>query len=119
MVKKKIKKVIIVKRPKAPKFDLSFKKTEENTKIIVAIESLKANAGWQFLVQIFNENLKFIANRIISKVSETGKELTNEEVDILRFKYEYLNEIMNKPDKFLKELRRTDETEEDLDPYQK
>jgi len=118
MAKKKLK-TIIVKRPKAPKFDLSFRKTEENTKIIVAIESLKANAGWQFLVQVFNENLKFLADRIISKTSETGKELTNEEVDIMRFKYEYLNEIMNKPDKFIKELTRTDQIDEDLDPYQK
>ena len=118
MAKKKLK-TIIVKRPKAPKFDLSFRKTEENTKIIVAIESLKANAGWQFLVQVFNENLKFLADRIISKISETGKELTNEEVDIMRFKYEYLNEIMNKPDKFIKELTRTDQIDEDLDPYQK
>lgn len=118
MAKKKIKKVIIVKRPKAPKFDLSFKKTEENTKIIVAIESLKANTGWQFLVQVFNENMKVLADNIISK-KEEGKDLTNEEVDILRFKYEYLNEIMNKPDKFLKQLTRTDEREEDLDPYQK
>lgn len=118
MAKKKLK-TVIVKRPKAPKFDLSFRKTEENTKIIVAIESLKANAGWQFLVQVFNENLKFIADRIITKTSENGTELTNEQVDILRFKYEYLNEIMNKPDKFLKELTRTDQPEEDNDPYYK
>ena len=113
-------KTIIVKVPKAPAFDLSFKNTKENTKILVAIESLKTNTGWQFLTQVFQENLKDLSNQIITKRDPyTNKDLTDAEVDILRSKYAYLTELLNKPDTFIKQLRRTEEPEEDLDPYER
>ena len=117
MAKKKLK-TVIVKRAKSPKFDLSFTKTNENVKIIMAIESLKSNVGWQFLSQIFNENIKDLATKIITK-TEDGKLLSDAEVDILRSKHNYLKEIMDKPAKILKQLQKTDTVDEDLDPYEK
>ena len=115
--KKATKQTIIIQPPKAETFDLSFTETNENAKIVVALESLKHNAGWQFLVQIFEENLKHIGNQIISKVGG-DKTLTDGEVDSLRDKYSYLKEIVDKPDFFLKKLRKEDPTENtNLDPY--
>lgn len=118
--KKKKMKTIIVKVPKAKPFDLSFSDTKENIKILTAIEGLKANPGWQFLTQVFEANLKDLSDQIISKRDrETKKVLTDEEVDILRYKYSYLTELMEKPDAFIKQLRRTEDIEEDNDPYYK
>jgi hypothetical protein len=115
--KKATKQTIIIQPPKAEAFDLSFTKTNENAKIIVALESLKHNAGWQFLVQVFEENLKYIGTQIISK-TDGEKILTDSEVDSLRDKYAYLKEIVDKPDFFLNKLRVEDPTENtNLDPY--
>lgn len=119
MKKKQVKqKTIIVKVPKAPKFDLSFSKTQENTRIIVALESLKSNPGWQFITQVIQGNIKYLADQIISKQGDNGVVLEDGDIDILRIKYDYLSEILKKPDKFLKELTRTESKEESLDPYQ-
>lgn len=117
MKKKKIIKTIIAKVPKAPKFDLSFTKPVENTKILVALESLKTNTGWQFLTQVINANKDFLSKQIITKLSDTGSPLKEEEVDQLRFKYNYLTELLDKPDAFIKTLQRTETQEENLDPY--
>lgn len=116
---KKDKKIeqIIVEVPKTPAFDLSFTRTEENTKIIVALENLKHNSGWQFLTQVFEENLKYLGKQIISKIGEDNHELTEIEVDLIRSKYKYLKEILDKPDYFLKKLRVEDTITENLDPY--
>lgn len=115
---KKVLKKVIVKAPKVRPFDLSFKKTVENTRIIMAIESLKTNAGWQFLTQIFEENIRHLAKQIISKVGEGGEKLSDDEVDVLRFKHSYLEELLSKPDVFLKQLKREEVEDENLDPYE-
>lgn len=111
------KQPIIIKTRKPKPFDLSFTRTNENIKIITALESLKSNSGWQFLTQIFEENLKYLSNQIIEKIDGDGKPLTDSEVDIIRYKYGYLKELLNKPDEFLEKLTRTETEQEDLDPY--
>lgn len=118
---KKPLKTVIVKVPKMPSFDLSFEKTAENTKIIVALENLKASGGWQFLTQVFEENIKFIGNQIICKTNSDGKTLEEIEVDRLRDRYSYLKELLAKPDFFLKKLKANENItiQEDNDPYQK
>jgi len=113
-------KTIIIKAPKPKSFDLSFTKPNENMKILAAIQTLQANAGWHFLTQVFQENIKFLERQIITKIDpETGKELTDAQIDLLRFKHAYLTELLNKPEQFIKQLSRTDQAENDLDPYDK
>lgn len=113
-------KTIIIKAPKPKSFDLSFTDTKENMKILAAIQTLQANAGWHFLTQVFQENIKFLERQIITKVDpETGKELADAQIDLLRFKHAYLTELLNKPEQFIKQLSRTDQAENDLDPYDK
>lgn len=115
---KKPIKTIIAKVPKIPEFDLSFEKTAENTKIIAALENLKASGGWQFLTQVFEKNIEYIGEKIISK-EENGKSLTEIETDRLRDRYAYLKELLAKPDHFLKILRADTkkETRDEHDPY--
>ena len=110
---------VIIKAPKPVSFDLSFTKTNENTKILEALNTLKANAGWHFLTQVFEENIKYLAHQIITKRGDDNQELKDADVDLLRFKHSYLSELLKKPDHFLKELTRTDQSENDLDPYEK
>lgn len=112
-------KVHIAKVTTPVKFDLSFTKPTENTKILVALESLKVSAGWVFLTQLFQENINHLAMQIVKKIDENGKTISEAEVDILRYKHAYLEELLGKPDQFLKNLTRKDESEEDLDPYEK
>lgn len=114
----KTKKIIIAKVPKPKKYDLSFTKKEENTKILVALESLKVNTGWHFLTQVISANIDFLSKQIITKRGEDGNTLSDQDVDLLRFKHNYLSEFLNKPDSFIKMLQRTDDSAVDnLDPY--
>lgn len=116
---KKPMKVIIAKVPKVPAFDLSFEKTAENTKIIVALENLKASGGWQFLTQVFAKNIEYIGNQIINKIGDDGKPLEEAQADRLRDRYAYLKELLAKPDHFLKLLKADTniETRDEHDPY--
>jgi len=118
-IAKKPIKTIIAKVPKIPNFDLSFEKTDENTKIIVALENLKASGGWQFLTQVFEKNIEYIGNQIITKLGDDGKPITEDQVDRLRDRYSYLKELLAKPDHFLKILRADTkkESRDEHDPY--
>ncbi len=117
-MKKKIERKPIVARIQKPRpFDLSFSKMTENTKIIVALESLKFNSGWQFLTQVFKENLEFLGEQIISKKDFDGNPLSEDQIDRLRANHEYTKELLEKPDFFLKKLKVSEEEEMDLDPY--
>lgn len=109
-------KTMIIKAPKVKPFDLSFKDTTENTKIIVALESLKGNAGWQFLTQVIQGNIDYLAERIITKMDGEVK-LEEKDIDLLRDKHAYLKELLEKPDMFIKKLKSNPEVEENLDPY--
>lgn len=112
-------KTVIIKAPKPRKFDLHSKDPRENTKIIVALESLKTNHGWHFLTQVFQENINFLEKQIIKKQDENGKALSDAQIDELRMKHAYLEELVNKPEYFVKSLSRTDSGQEDLDPYER
>lgn len=112
------KKITIAKVAKPRKFDLSFTRKEENTRIILALEGLKNNSGWLFLTQVFQGNIDYLTKQIVSKVGDDGKPLSDAEVDSLRIRHGYLTELLEKPDTFLKSLRAPEATENtDLDPY--
>lgn len=117
-MKKETKKVIIAKVPKVRKFDLSSSSPEENARIVEALESLKQNSGWKFLTQVLEANKEILAKQIIEK-EQDGKTLSDAEVDILRQKYGYLKELLEKPDFYLKKLTLEPIEADDLDPYYK
>lgn len=120
MKKKTPNKIIIAKVRQQKPFDLSFSNARENTKIVVALQSLKMNAGWQFLEQLLRINMKELSESIISKQDYSKKPLTDGEVDVLREKYRYLDELLSKPDEFMNRLSVQNEESgaENLDPYE-
>lgn len=118
MKKKAPIKTIIIKAPKIRPFDLTGERKGEEVRIIEALNSLKANAGWIYLSQIFDLNLKTLEKSIITKM-EDGKKLTDAEVDLQRVKHAYLTELLEKPDYYLKQFMRQDSKDDGLDPYDK
>jgi hypothetical protein len=101
---KKTIKTIEIKAPRVPKFNLSMEDQAENTRIVLALQSLKVNAGWIFLMQLFQKNKELLAKMIIEKKDTDGKPITEVQADEARYKHGYLEELMGKPDEFLKKL---------------
>lgn len=116
---KKTLKTIIIKAPKAPKFDITLKNTKDHLKIITALQTLETNQGWQFLVQVFQANIDFLTKQIITKKDVDGSVLTDQQVDLLRDKLEFQQEIVSTPQKYLEKLIKEPSENLDLDPYEK
>lgn len=111
-------KTIIVKPAKVKPFNLSLEDTDENARIVLSLQTLKATAGWIFLMQIFEVNAKLLADMIIEKKDQDGNILDEKQADEARYKYGYLKELMNKPDEFIKKLKPKRDARDDLDPYE-
>lgn len=121
MAKKEKQKIIIAKVPRPAKFDLTLERKGEAEKVIAALESLRTNAGWMFLSQMTEKNIEYLEKQIISKigVGEDGKPCTlkDTDIDILREKHAILSEIINTPEKYLRNLKRKPSELPNLDPY--
>ncbi len=113
------KKVIIAEMEKARPFKLKDQSPEEKSRILLSLQSLKMNAGWLFLTQVFQENIKILENQILDKRGEDNKVLTEDIVDELRFKRMYLKELLGKPDSWIKLMSGEVEEQEpeNNDPY--
>ena len=116
-VYKKPVKTMIIKSAPTPKFDLTLENRDENARITLALQSLLSNAGWLFLVQVFEENQNLLQKMIIDKEDQDGKPITELQADEARFKYKYLKELMAKPDYYLKKLQPHTDQIDELDPY--
>ena len=119
VTKKKKLKTVILKPQKVTPFNLSFEDSNENTRIVMALQSLKSSAGWLFVTQILKENKEILSTLIINKIDTDGKPITEAQADEARYKYGYINELIETPDKFLKKLQPHADIGEDYDPYDK
>ncbi len=108
---------MIIPEPKAAPFNLSLEDQGENARIVLALNSLKGNSGWQFLMQVFRENKAILSDMIIEKIDQDGNPITEVQADEARFKYKYLDELMKKPDFYLKKLAPQVSPMDELDPY--
>lgn len=113
---KKMRTVIVKARPVAP-FDLTNESPEERNRIILALESLKVNAGWIFLMQLFAENKRVLAEMIIEKKDIDGKAINEEQADEARYKHGYLKELMDTPEKYINQLTDHKTDIDENDPY--
>lgn len=115
----KILEKIIIKPQELPerRFDLSFKNSEDNAVIVSSLQGLKANEGWQFLSELMNKNLEWLAERILNKTGDQGEELSDAEIDKCRLRYKYVKELLDKPDYYIDMLASTEAEDKSLDPY--
>lgn len=116
-VTKKERKTVTVINAPVVHFDLTFENEKENQRILMALQSLKNNAGWQFLTQVLTENKNIMATQIIKKSNLNGGKLTEEQTDELRYKHDFIEEIIEKPDFFLNKLSPKYNPDNNLDPY--
>ena len=76
-------------------------------------------AGWIALVKIMEGNIAVLDKQIISKIHiEESRELTDKEVDELRYKRQYIEVLINMPKKLIKDCTPSEVIPPDSgDPY--
>jgi hypothetical protein len=85
---------------------------------IAELTALLHTSGWAILKKIFNQNIEVLERQIIKKIDgQTGKELTDIEVDRLRDKLGYLEEVIGTPENYIKQLKESDVEPENFDPF--
>jgi hypothetical protein len=105
----KPKKTLIIK---AKKIDLSGSDKKSDLEIIASLEALILDNGWDVLVEIFKANISILEQKILEKGS-----LSEEDCDRLRYKREYLIELINKPQEIIDKLKATKDEIPNYDPY--
>lgn len=90
----------------------------QRAKLVKDLRNLKENSGWKILRSNLEDNMEYIRDQIVTKRhAETGEMLDEDEVDMLREKYESLNDLTQSPDKLINYYNNFDEREENFDPY--
>lgn len=88
--------------------------------IIGSLKSLEVSPGWAIIVNILNENIKYLEQCIISKFDTlTQLELSDSEIEILRIKRNLNIDLRDTPKNYTKVIQDTGEIPEDYDPYYK
>jgi hypothetical protein len=104
-------KVMTVQFPKPPA-------PRSTSGIINSLISLQTTEGWQVITGILNDNIKFLEQAILESRDPLTKEmLTAEQVDLLRVKRSLNIDLRDTPQNYIKVLEKTDEVDEEYDPY--
>lgn len=95
--------------------------SQNNEQLKQVLTNGQASEFWGTMLRIMDENVKFLEAQIISKTSledgHEGEELTDSEVDILRYKRSLQKDLMECPTRMLEQMNREGIEVEDLDPF--
>jgi hypothetical protein len=80
---------------------------------IANFKNLKANAGWQTLVEIVEANIKILEQQILEGVEG----MTEEDMNRKRDKLRAYKEVIETPDFWISKLSASEPFEEATDPY--
>lgn len=121
MPKKTTKKKEVKKINKRKPFDLSVDRDDQAQEVISALKSLQADRGWLLLKQMFEGNIAVLQASILRKVSPDDgvTPLTEDECDRLRDKLDYLEELLDKPNKIIQSFKQPVSNVPEYDPYDK
>ena len=86
---------------------------------LVALRQLQGSQGWRILLVEMERNLAILERQLMLKKDAKGNKLSDAECDQLRDKYGYLYETKEMPGNLIKFLHRSDNKEEEFDPYAK
>jgi len=111
---KKIKKTMIIEIPKA-------EAPEGRNNEVAALLSMQASAGWAILLNILEENIKYLEKAILDKVDPlTQAPIDDKEIENLRVKRGLNIELRDTPKNYIKKLQPDEAKEgENFDPYPK
>lgn len=116
-----------IKKPKTKKkltkrvesFDLDIKDARQAEELVAYMMQLQASAGWLLLKQIMVGNIAVLESMILDRVDpQTGKPLTEDELDKVRDKRGIMKEMIEKPQQLIEMFKKqTGQTVETYDPY--
>jgi len=97
----------------------SSKASQSTENQITALMTMQATQGWAIVVRILNENVKYLETLILDRYDPISKkELTDEEIDKMRYKRNITKELLDLPQNYIKTLSETDGEEPvEYDPY--
>lgn len=115
--KKQPKKKAASKRVES--FDLDIKDARQAEELVAYMMQLQACAGWLLLRQIMVGNIAVLEGMILDRVDpQTGKALTDAELDKVRDKRGIMKEMIEKPQQLIEMFKKqTGKTIETYDPY--
>jgi len=87
---------------------------------VLELRALLMTPGWQIVRKNISDNIEVLKFQILRKINfNTKKELADPEVDRLRDQLNFMEDIIDTPEKIIEQLSPSEETEEDPDPYYK
>jgi len=88
-------------------FDLEIKNDAQAEELTGHLANLKVTSGWLILKQIIEGNMALLERAIVLKKDpETNAPITEAQVDELRFKRNYLEELAGKPDELIAKFKK-------------
>ena len=102
-------------------FDLTISTKEQSYEMMEHFTNLINTQGWLILKQIMLGNVAVLENMILErKDAETGRKLTDEELDEVRLKRNILLETVDKPESMIRKLAQAHEgvMVPSYDPYE-
>ena len=88
--------------------------TEDQRKVAVAnFKALKAQAGWQLLVEIVEGNIRVLEDQILNGFEDETPETINRKRDKLKA----YKEVITTPDYWVDKFEDGQQFKEDVDPY--
>jgi 5-bromo-4-chloroindolyl phosphate hydrolysis protein len=87
---------------------------------VLELRALLMSPGWQIVRKNISDNIEVLKFQILRKIDfNTKKELADSEVDRLRDQLNFMEDIIDTPEKIIEQLSPNEEMEEDPDPYYK
>ena len=90
-------------------FDLIIKSEEQANSLIEHLDNLQKSHGWMLLRQVLHENIALMERAIITKrwdvTDSEYRVLEESELDEMRFKRNYLEELIDKPQKLISQYK--------------
>ena len=88
--------------------------------MVAALTVLQGSTGWGIVLKVLHENEHDLKESILIGEDSEGVELTKKQVNRLRDKRGYLQELMNTPAGLIETINNMEEGEEiNHDPYEK
>lgn len=101
-------------------FDLTDVSQETLESYAYYLKEMLNSAGWKLMEQVLEGNMAILEKQIVSKRDiETGMELTEDQVDLLRVQHAQIVQLMNTPRKLIKQYGKPEDVKAvaEYDPY--
>lgn len=120
MPKKKVTKKAKKKEDYVPaeEFNLEVTTDAQANELIEHMTNLQFTTGWLLLKKIMEGNIAVLEKMIIERIDiETGRELTDEELDVVRHKRKLMKELIEKPQSLIDKFKKKETVIPSYDPY--